>query len=249
MLVGAAALLACNAHAGQTLDTTGFTLSQPGQWSNAQMAVLSDHGGILQIGISGLQPVRTVTTDLGNAPWYNWDAVNTGLSAYAKPGYRLASVTLSGTLTGLLGVAPLPAVCSSPDHACGLGVATNQATLEWGTSQGPTSVDYQQLEVNNLDGERTFSLTTTFGSGDAFDFYIATYNTAYAEAGRYRHLDASSTNYLPTTSEIGFGDMVMTVQIVAVPEPGTYAMLLAGMGLLGMAARRQRKDGVNENAR
>ncbi len=241
LLLAAGALLAGSVHAGQTLDTAGFSLTQPGQWSTAHMTVLSDQGGILQIGISGLQPARTVTTDLGNEPWYNWDMADTVLAAYAKPGYRLASITLSGTLTGLLDVAPLPAVCNGADYACGLGTATNQATLEWATSRGQTNIDYRQLEVNNLDGERTFSLTTTLGPGDAFDFHIATYNTAFAEAGRYRHLDASSTNYLPTTSEIGFGDMVMTVQIVAVPEPGTYAMLLAGMGLLGVAARRQRR--------
>ncbi|HAJ71385.1 MAG TPA: phosphatase, partial [Methylophilaceae bacterium] len=33
----------------------------------------------------------------------------------------------------------------------------------------------------------------------------------------------------------------LTVQIAAVPEPETYAMLLAGLGLMGFAARRNKK--------
>lgn len=241
LLLGAGALLASNAHAGQTLETPGFTLSQPGDWHNAQMTVLSNEGGTLRIGLAGLQPEHVVTTDLGNQPSYTWDMAGTGLAAAVMPGYRVASITLSGTLTGLLDVAALPPVCDRPDYGCGLGAATNQATLEWFVGRGQSTIDYQQLEVNNLNGERHFSLTTTAELGDTFDFYIPTYNTAFAEAGHYMQLGASSTNYLPTTSSIGFGDMVMTVQIVAVPEPGTYAMLLAGMSLLGVAARRQRK--------
>ncbi len=241
LLLTAGALLAGSAHAGQTIETPTFTLSLPGNWNNAQMTILSDQGGTLRIGMAGVQSTPVVMTDLGNQPGYSSELGGTVLDAHVAPGYRISSITLSGTLTGLLDVAPLPDVCGRPDYGCGLGTATNQATLELFTGRGTTPIDYQQLEVNNLDGERHFSLTTTAELGDSFDFYIASYNTAYAEAGRYMQLGASSTNYLPTTSGIGFGDMVMAVQIVAVPEPDTYAMLLAGMGLLGVAARRQRK--------
>ncbi len=242
VLLSAALMLSASAHAGQAVDTEGFSLAQPGNWNSAQMTVLSNQGGTLQIGIQGMEPNYTVATDSGDQPWYNWDAMDTVLAANVKAGYKIASITLSGTLTGLLDVAPLPAECGTANYGCGLGVATNQATLAWSIDRGDTALDLQQLEVNNLNGVKTFSLTTTAVLGQSFNFYVATYNTAAAEAGHVTYVgsDWHSTNYLPTTSEIGFGDMVMTVQIVAVPEPGTYAMLLAGMGLLGVAARRQR---------
>ena len=37
------------------------------------------------------------------------------------------------------------------------------------------------------------------------------------------------------------GDLAFTATLAAVPEPGTYGMLLAGLGLLGFAARRKRQ--------
>lgn len=42
---------------------------------------------------------------------------------------------------------------------------------------------------------------------------------------------------------IGFDDIMRESQIAPVPEPETYAMLLAGLGLLGIAGRRRRHRG------
>lgn len=41
-----------------------------------------------------------------------------------------------------------------------------------------------------------------------------------------------------TVSEDGILDNVSVIAVI--PEPGTYALLLAGLGLLGFAARRKR---------
>ena len=40
----------------------------------------------------------------------------------------------------------------------------------------------------------------------------------------------------------GAGIYVKVTEIAAVPEPETYAMLLAGLGLLGLAARRRKQN-------
>lgn len=47
---------------------------------------------------------------------------------------------------------------------------------------------------------------------------------------------ASNRAYVWSTSDV----TVFTTQISAVPEPETYAMLLAGLGLMGFAARRRK---------
>jgi hypothetical protein len=43
-----------------------------------------------------------------------------------------------------------------------------------------------------------------------------------------------------TTPESGRTDVMFNLSITAVPEPETYAMLLAGLGVLGVVARRRR---------
>jgi PEP-CTERM motif len=50
--------------------------------------------------------------------------------------------------------------------------------------------------------------------------------------------------YDPSHATVGIGDVTLTFDIAAVPEPGTYAMLLAGMALEGVAAR-SRKTGAH----
>lgn len=42
-------------------------------------------------------------------------------------------------------------------------------------------------------------------------------------------------------SDCGYGATSIDLSVTAVPEPETYAMLLAGLGLLGYAARRRKQ--------
>ncbi len=43
------------------------------------------------------------------------------------------------------------------------------------------------------------------------------------------------------TNEAGFGSKVAITSVTAVPEPETYAMMLAGLGLIGAIARRRKQ--------
>lgn len=45
-----------------------------------------------------------------------------------------------------------------------------------------------------------------------------------------------------------FNDTVFTLGVKSVPEPASWAMLIAGFGLVGAAARRQRAQGSNSIA-
>jgi hypothetical protein len=47
---------------------------------------------------------------------------------------------------------------------------------------------------------------------------------------------------LTTTGASAWIDNATITTVSAVPEPETYAMLLAGLGVLGAAARRKQKE-------
>ncbi|MCX9155693.1 PEPxxWA-CTERM sorting domain-containing protein [Niveibacterium sp. 24ML] len=81
-------------------------------------------------------------------------------------------------------------------------------------------------------------------TGNAFSYVWAESNTpafttAYSET--LGHPGAHSDLYTFESTRSGAGDVTFTLTAVhAVPEPETYAMLLAGLGLIGAAARRRR---------
>lgn len=61
------------------------------------------------------------------------------------------------------------------------------------------------------------------------------------------NFDLASVNFVGTARSISFGGgtpnvLFDNITISVVPEPGTYAMLLAGLGALSLVARRRRQD-------
>lgn len=113
----------------------------------------------------------------------------------------------------------------------GFGMPAPEATLSLGS-------------VNIVAGAPQWSPLQT-SSGSCFDVgcgYTGWINSHYAiaTAGTYR-LEFGVTNWDDRAFESGLAFDGVTVGGVPlpVPEPGTYAMLLAGLGLLGFAARRK----------
>jgi hypothetical protein len=72
-----------------------------------------------------------------------------------------------------------------------------------------------QLSTSSLTGVSTSGTTTvSVAAGDTFGWYVDS-------------VDSSA------------GAAVLAITVLAVPEPATYAMLLAGLGMIGFAARRR----------
>jgi hypothetical protein len=91
-------------------------------------------------------------------------------------------------------------------------------------------------------GPRLNGAYNSFGSiGDTLDMYVvrgATSTSTQFLGGVAQLLGATDQ---AVTSMVYVGDQgEYRLQISAVPEPETYAMLLAGLGLIGFAARRRR---------
>jgi hypothetical protein len=67
------------------------------------------------------------------------------------------------------------------------------------------------------------------------DFPVTLYRLGYQDAY------PNPAYELWTEAGAPIGSIGMTYHVTAVPEPETYAMLLAGLGLLGFAARRRKQ--------
>lgn len=85
--------------------------------------------------------------------------------------------------------------------------------------------------------------TFTPQAGDSFDLFAAT--TVQGSFGTLHYAPLAPNlawriDYL--TDAVGTTDVVR-LSVTAVPEPGSYALLLAGLGLVGAAARRRRHQG------
>jgi hypothetical protein len=78
------------------------------------------------------------------------------------------------------------------------------------------------------------------GTVDAGDYVLAvgTYNFSVAEAR------LGIANYVPSERRFTavFGDGVTVPGVPSVPEPGTWAMMLLGFGMMGAAMRYRRRD-------
>jgi hypothetical protein len=165
---------------------------------------------------------------------FNWG--NLDLALDVRDGYRITSMTLTGTLTGVLKPA-VPSGNASP------GVATNEFFMGWDFRQAGQSISMGRQTLNNVNGDRQLQLSADVPFEG--DFTIAVNNgiSAYAQSGVgywYDGDDAEGFTYYASYASARWHDVVLTVQVSPVPEPTTYAMLLAGLGIAGFTARRRK---------
>ncbi len=204
------------------------------------LSLLSDAGGTTRIAVNGFNVAS------GNSLWdvtsydagfpaesMNWEYPSFDFDV--RNGYRVTSMTLTGTITGVLKVG-LPAAGGTP------GEANNAFFLSWGLSQAGQSVSMAQQAVKDLNGDRQIQLNADLPFEGAFTMNINSEGSLSALSGVsywYDGDDAEGFNYYQSYASLNWHDAVLTVQVSPVPEPSTWGMLLAGLGLLGMAARRR----------
>ena len=233
------------AHAAPGVSTAGFTLVQNAGYSTTGLQVLSDNGSTVQISLSGAEPaINPLSAIAESYDYWNADYGWAQLGGTVKQGYQITSITVGGVLSGSLDIGQ-PDVDCDTNCTSYAGAATSNGGIEWKiTSNGNSMTAVGQLD--NVTSSQGFSSTLTGGLEGDFTLDIYSFLRGSAQATHYAIShnigdDGEWTEELFWTSEskIALSDLTLTVQVSPVPEPGTYAMLLAGLGLLGCAARRR----------
>lgn len=116
------------------------------------------------------------------------------------------------------------------------GFLSVTATTTANVVGGPNDTDFSNVSLlGPLPGGSTTAIPATAFSTDQNEFRQV--NNVPISAGTYR-IRLQGT---PGTTNGGFGGDVAFTAASAVPEPGTWLMMLVGFGLLGGALRRKRQ--------
>lgn len=231
------------AHAAGSINTTAFTLTlDESSAPDIGLELLSADASTVHIRLDNLQASPFVLTE-GEGTDFDAETALARLSGQVHAGYRITSLTFKLTTSGNLDV-PIYEACTG----CTLvdaGSAVNSGGYLWSvTADALTSSDSDGNA--NLDGMQfhestvTRSLTGAFGIDTQFDADSSASPLVWQQAtpfGTVDHVEASSASFY-----IGNAELVIQVAAV-VPEPGTYAMLLGGLAVTGLAARRRRTAG------
>jgi hypothetical protein len=238
----ATVLAATAAQAATTIDTAGFSLTAGGDWSQLDLNVLSDANGTVRIALANAGPQPLDSSDNGE----EGDFVLSTLAAQVRAGYRITSFTLSGTATGSLMSETYAGACTMdqvPYCVRTPAALSNYGSFFWSIDGVGGNTPLPTVSVTDLSGTTSFSQTAAVNQISDFSLILNAYAGTTAH-GEIIHIWDAEHDYSTTQSaysSFAFRDVVLTVQVSAVPEPGSYAMLLAGLGLVaGIAARRRK---------
>lgn len=187
-------------------------------------------------------------------------------SGYTSPvevgggtGYSVSFSTAGGT--GSLGVAPFGVWVLEPEAGTGNGVwgpdDKTFAAVDGGVDPVYASMTFtlNGFTAYGIGGFLNFDPTFTFGGGSPLPLYIEA-RDAFGGVLESQELPIFTPDGVNAGAFYGFRfdspdiasfyiegpyAVIDDLTIAPIPEPSTYAMLLAGLGLLGLWARRARQ--------
>lgn len=228
-ILAASALVAASSmtQAQVSVQTSTVDLTAVREWSyyDPAFSLLSDQNGVVRFALNSLGTSRAAT---GNGE--NGDFLLETFNIHLHSGYRLTGFELTGNYNG-------QTMTFGSD-----GVATNSIRVSGQVVEQPFGVPYAAAEdsASNLNGSRSFALTANRLdlSGDKL-FHLQAGYQVFASSSYSCGFDYGCRE-MPSYAEIGFSNTVLTLHTQAVPEPETYALMLAGLAGVGLVARRKR---------
>ena len=152
-----------------------------------------------------------------------------------------ANITLatpSSTLADSLSVGYSSSTLASPNFTGQISIVNNLSGLYMlSLTTSSAAVKFTQVLLNGPGG-LVATLMKTFDNGFSQNFNLL--SPIVLDPGTYT-LDITGTNS-------GNGSLGGSVDISAVPEPGTWAFMLLGFGVMGFSVRRSRKQGLAQLA-
>lgn len=226
-------------YAAPTIQTSTLTfsdVSQSSYWNplpaDAGLTVLSDVGGSTTVTTQSWKNVLNLT--YGSSHDISSDYV-LSMNLAPKAGYVITGFSFAATISGVLetGVPPIP-----PPVWFMPGSATNYVSMSLPDGSGKAV----SKTVHDFTDPAQYSFARhDLSIGKAEKFTFETSVTVSLSNGYWSGPDGW-VGKLPSYGEIHLNDPRLTIYtaLAPVPEPESWAMLLAGLGFVGVAARRRK---------
>jgi hypothetical protein len=150
--------------------------------------------------------------------------LNSALSKYSSTGYANADVSATNVAYNAYGATAEISTATSPSFTLNSGYFT-------GAYNDGLSITAQATTVGGLTETQTFKVNTTGPTKEVFNFGKITSISFISSGGTTKTgLSCSACNVFAMDN--------LTIN-APVPEPETYGMMLAGLGLMGFMIRRK----------
>ncbi|RFP10165.1 MULTISPECIES: PEPxxWA-CTERM sorting domain-containing protein [unclassified Duganella] len=220
-----------------TLDLTSITedsvsASQP---ASTALTVLSDHGGATKVTTAAWGP--THNTSSGGYAEYDYYQMSMAITPAA--GYVITGYSVSAYVSGTLETPEKPAeangswVPGSAKNSAVVYLPDGHGGTVSKTIDNATTPKLLEFDVHGLSIEQTtkFSFATFTGARASYASWWGLTDGMPDEhmLGSYSHIALTAPS------------LTIYTALAAVPEPETWAMLLAGIALVGVAKRRGKR--------